>query len=168
VNKRCGPQPHAASLADNLKPARSPFAVALRRRFWSRLMSCLPWCGSSSNPDTSRSGLIGCLCGAQWCGEPTLNPAGQDCPAKHSAFKRTYEARLHPYHREILPQILNEKPPPNIFSWQRQATPLVFIRRPSPAKDRANARRFLRDPRTCHAPLRIRTILTDNGKAFTE
>ena len=35
------------------------------------------------------------------------------------------------------------------------------------AKTAANARRFLRDlERAC--PMRIRTILTDNGKAFTD
>jgi transposase-like protein len=47
-----------------------------------------------------------------------------------------------------------------------RATRWVFIR-VFKAKTAANARRFLRDlERAC--PLRIRTILTDNGKEFTD
>ena len=47
-----------------------------------------------------------------------------------------------------------------------RATRWVFIRI-FPAKTAANARRFLRDlERAC--PIRIRTILTDNGKEFTD
>ena len=47
-----------------------------------------------------------------------------------------------------------------------RATRWVFIR-VYPAKTAANARRFLRDlERAC--PLRIRTILTENGKEFTD
>ena len=47
-----------------------------------------------------------------------------------------------------------------------RATRWVFIRIYN-SKTAANARRFLRDlERTC--PMRIRTILTDNGKEFTD
>ena len=47
-----------------------------------------------------------------------------------------------------------------------RATRWVFIRI-FPAKTAANARRFLRDlERAC--PIRIRTILADNGKEFTD
>ena len=47
-----------------------------------------------------------------------------------------------------------------------RATRWVFIRIYS-SRTAANARRFLRDPqRAC--PIRIRTILTDNGKEFTD
>ena len=47
-----------------------------------------------------------------------------------------------------------------------RATRWVFIRVYS-NKTAANARRFLRDlERAC--PIRIRTILTDNGKEFTD
>jgi transposase-like protein len=47
-----------------------------------------------------------------------------------------------------------------------RATRWVFIH-VFPTKTAANARRFLRDlERAC--PIRIRTILTDNGKEFTD
>jgi len=47
-----------------------------------------------------------------------------------------------------------------------RATRWVFIR-VFPTRTAANARRFLRDlERAC--PIRIRTILTDNGKEFTD
>ena len=49
---------------------------------------------------------------------------------------------------------------------ERGATRWVFIR-VFKSKTAANARRFLRDlERAC--PMRIRTVLTDNGKEFTD
>ena len=67
---------------------------------------------------------------------------------------------------KYLPQMADESSRRYLFVAIDRATRWVFIR-VFKAKTAANARRFLRDlERAC--PLRIRTILTDNGKEFTD
>jgi len=67
---------------------------------------------------------------------------------------------------KFLPQMADETTRRYLFVAIDRATRWVFIRIFT-AKTAANARRFLRDlERSC--PIRIRTILTDNGKEFTD
>ena len=67
---------------------------------------------------------------------------------------------------KYLPQMADESRRRYLFVAIDRATRWVFIRIFN-AKTAANARRFLRDlQRAC--PMRIRTILTDNGKEFTD
>ena len=67
---------------------------------------------------------------------------------------------------KYLPQMADESRRRYLFVAIGRATRWVFIR-VFTAKTAANARRFLRDlERAC--PMRIRTVLTDNGKGFTD
>lgn len=84
---------------------------------------------------------------------------------KHSAFKAYEPGYIH-IDVKYLPQMADESRRRYLFVAIDLATRWVFIRIFN-AKTAANARRFLRDlSRAC--PLRIRTILTDNGKEFTD
>jgi transposase InsO family protein len=84
---------------------------------------------------------------------------------KHSGFKAYEPGYLH-IDVKYLPQMSDETSRRYLFVAIDRATRWVFIRI-FKAKTAANARRFLRDlERAC--PIRIRTILTDNGKEFTD
>ena len=67
---------------------------------------------------------------------------------------------------KYLPQMADETSRQYLFVAIDRATRWVFVRI-FKSKTAANARRFLRDlERAC--PIRIRTVLTDNGKEFTD
>ena len=84
---------------------------------------------------------------------------------KHSGFKAYEPGYLH-IDVKYLPQMADETSRRYLFVAIDRATRWVFIRI-FKAKTAANARRFLRDlERAC--PIHIRTILTDNGKEFTD
>jgi len=84
---------------------------------------------------------------------------------KHSGFKAYQPGYLH-MDMKYLPQMADQGRCLYFFVAIDRATRRVFIRVFN-AKTAANAWRFLRDlERAC--PIRIRTILTDNGKAFTD
>ena len=84
---------------------------------------------------------------------------------KHKAFNVYTPGYLHVVVK-YLPQIADESSRRYLFVAIDRATRWVFIR-VYKSKTAANARRFLRDlQRAC--PIRIRTILTDNGKEFTD
>ena len=84
---------------------------------------------------------------------------------KHSGFK-AYEPGYVHIDVKYLPQMADEPSRRYLFVAIDRATRWVFIR-VFKAKTAANARRFLRDlERAC--PMRIRTILTDNGKESTD
>ena len=103
------------------------------------------------NPDVSRSGLDRCL---RRHGVGNLRDLkAKDARPKHSAFT-AYEPEYIHIDVKYLPQLADE------------TSRRVFVRI-CHNKTAAHARRFLRDlERAC--PLRIRTILTDNGKEFTD
>ncbi len=84
---------------------------------------------------------------------------------KHKAFKAYEPGYLH-VDVKYLPQMADESSRRYLFVAIDRATRWVFIRIYS-SKTAANARRFLRDlERAC--PMQIRTVLTDNGKEFTD
>jgi len=84
---------------------------------------------------------------------------------KRSGFKAYEPGYIH-IDVKYLPQMADEASRRYLFVAIDRATRWVFVRVYN-SKTAANARRFLRDlERTC--PLRIRTILTDNGKEFTD
>ena len=115
------------------------------------------------NPNASRSGLDRCL---RRHGVGNLRDLKSRTPQpKRSAFK-TYEPGYIHIDVKYLPQMADESSRRYLFEAIDRATRWVFIRI-FKAKTAANARRFLRDlERAC--PMRIRTILTDNGKEFTD
>ena len=89
----------------------------------------------------------------------------KDETPKHSGFK-VYEPGYIHIDVKYLPKMANERSRGYLFAAIDRATRWVFIAI-YPNKTAANARRFLRDlERAC--PIRIRTILTDNGKEFTD
>ena len=115
------------------------------------------------NPDVSRSGLDRCL---RCHGVGNLRDLKvKTARPKHSGFKAYEPGYIH-IDLKYLPQMANETSRRYLFVAIDRATRWVFIRIYN-NKTAANARRFLRDlERAC--PIRIRTILTDNGKEFTD
>ena len=114
-------------------------------------------------PNASRSGLDRCL---RRHGVGNLRALKAAVPRpKHSAFKAYEPGYIH-IDVKYLPQMADESRRRYLFVAIDRATRWVFIR-VYDSETAANARRFLRDlERAC--PMRIRTILTDNAKEFTD
>jgi transposase InsO family protein len=150
-------------LQTTLTPAQEAVAVALRQTLLVSLDDLLAVVREFLNPNASRSGLDRCL---RRHGAGNLRDLKAKAPKpKHSAFKAYEPGYIH-IDVKYLPQMADERSRRYLFVAIDRATRWVFIR-VFKAKTAANARRFLRDlERAC--PLRIRTILTDNGKEFTD
>jgi len=150
-------------LQTTLTPAQEAVAVALRRTLLVSLDDLLAVVREFLNPNVSRSGLDRCL---RRHGVGNLRDLKtQDQKPKHSAFKAYEPGYIH-IDVKYLPQMADESSRRYLFVAIDRATRWVFIC-VFRAKTAANARRFLRDlERAC--PLHIRTVLTDNGKEFTD
>jgi len=150
-------------LQTTLTPAQEAVAVALRKTLLVSLDDLLAVVRAFLNPDVSRSGLDRCL---RRHGVGNLRDLQvKTARPKHSGFKAYEPGYLH-IDVKYLPQMADETARRYLFVAIDRATRWVFIRI-FKAKTAANARRFLRDlERAC--PIRIRTILTDNGKEFTD
>jgi transposase InsO family protein len=150
-------------LQTTLTPAQEAVAVALRRTLLVSLDDLLSVVREFLNPHASRSGLDRCL---RRHGVGNLRDMKAKAPKpKHGAFKAYEPGYIH-IDVKYLPQMADESSRRYLFVAIDRATRWVFIRIFN-AKTAANARRFLRDlERAC--PMRIRTILTDNGKEFTD
>jgi transposase/transposase InsO family protein len=153
--------PH--KLQTTLTPAQEAVAVALRKALLVSLDDLLAVVREFLNPHVSRSGLDRCL---RRHGVGNLRDVqAKAARPKHSGFKAYEPGYLH-IDVKYLPQMADETSRRYLFVAIDRATRWVFIR-VFRAKTAANARRFLRDlERAC--PIRIRTILTDNGKEFTD
>lgn len=150
-------------LQTTLTPAQEAVAVSLRQTLLLPLDDLLAVVREFLNPNVSRSGLDRCL---RRHGVSNLRELKGKAPKpKHSTFKAYEPGYIH-IDVKYLPQMQDETKRRYLFVAIDRATRWVFIRIFS-AKSAANARRFLRDlERAC--PLKIRTILTDNGKEFTD
>ena len=150
-------------LQTTLTPAQEMVAVALRKTLLVSLDDLLAVVREFLNPNASRSGLDRCL---RRHGVGNLRDLqARAARPKHSGFKAYEPGYLH-VDVKYLPQMADETSRRYLFVAIDRATRWVFIRI-FPAKTAANARRFLRDlERAC--PIRIRTVLTDNGKEFTD
>ena len=150
-------------LQTTLTPAQEAVAVALRKTLLVSLDDLLAVVREFLNPHASRSGLDRCL---RRHGVGNLRDLqAKEARPKHSAFKAYEPGYIH-IDVKYLPQMADETSRRYLFVAIDRATRWVFIRIFT-AKTAANARRFLRDlERSC--PIRIRTILTDNGKEFTD
>lgn len=150
-------------LQTTLTPAQEAVAVALRKTLLVSLDDLLAVVREFLNPKASRSGLDRCL---RRHGVGNLRDLKARAPQpKRSAFKAYEPGYIH-IDVKYLPQMADETSRRYLFVAIDRATRWVFIR-VFKAKTAANARRFLRDlERAC--PMRIRTILTDNGKEFTD
>jgi transposase InsO family protein/transposase-like protein len=155
--------PTAHRLQTTLTPAQEAVAVALRKTLLVSLDDLLAVVREFLNPDASRSGLDRCL---RRHGVGNLRDLkARDPRPKHSGFKAYEPGYLH-IDVKYLPQMADETSRRYLFVAIDRATRWVFVRITN-NKTAANARRFLRDlERAC--PMRIRTILTDNGKEFTD
>jgi transposase InsO family protein len=150
-------------LQTTLSPAQEAVAVALRTTLLVSLDDLLAVVREFLNPNASRSGLDRCL-RRHGVGSLRDLKAKRQNP-KHSAFKAYEPGYIH-IDVKYLPQMADESARRYLFVAIDRATRWVFIR-VFKARTAANARRFLRDlERAC--PLRIRTVLTDNGKEFTD
>jgi len=153
----------AHRLQTTLTPAQEAVAVSLRRTLLVSLDDLLAVVREFLNPDVSRSGLDRCL---RRHGVGNLRDLkAKDARPKHSGFKAYEPGYIH-IDVKYLPQMEDQTSRRYLFVAIDRATRWVFIRIYN-NKTAANARRFLRDlERAC--PIRIRTILTDNGKEFTD
>jgi transposase InsO family protein len=153
----------AHRLQTTLTPAQEAVAVALRKTLLVSLDDLLAVVREFLNPDVSRSGLDRCL---RRHGVGNLRDLKvKDVRPKHSGFKAYEPGYIH-IDVKYLPQMADETSRRYLFVAIDRATRWVFVRVYN-NKTAANARRFLRDlERAC--PMRIRTILTDNGKEFTD
>ena len=153
----------AHRLQTTLTPAQEAVVVALRKTTLLPLGDLLAVTREFLNPAVSQSGLDRCL-RRHGVGNLREMKAKASKP-KHAAFK-TYEPGYLHVDVKYLPQMVDEDSRRFLFVAIDRATRWVFVRIYK-AKTAANARRFLRDlERSC--PIRIRTILTDNGKEFTD
>ena len=150
-------------LQTTLTPAHEVVAGALRKTLLVSLDDLLAVDREFLNPNASRSGLDRCL---RRHGVGNLRDFKAKTPQpKRSAFKAYEPGYIH-IDVKYLPQMADESSRRYLFVAIDRATRWVFIR-VFKAKTAANARRFLRDlKRAC--PMRIRTILTDHGKEFTD
>ena len=153
----------AHRLQTTLTPAQEAVAVSLRKTLLVSLDDLLAVVREFLNPDASRSGLDRCL---RRHGVGNLRDLKvKDARPKHSGFKAYEPGYIH-IDVKYLPQMEDQTSRRYLFVAIDRATRWVFIRIYN-NKTAANARRFLRDlERAC--PIRIRTILTDNGKEFTD
>lgn len=150
-------------LQTTLTPAQEAVAVALRRTLQVSLDDLLAIMHEFINPHVSRSGLDRCL--RRHSVGNLRDLQAKETRPKHSGFKAYEPGYIH-IDVKYLPKMADESRRRYLFVAIDRATRWVFIRVFS-AKTAANARRFLRDlERAC--PIRIRTILTDNGKEFTD
>lgn len=150
-------------LQTTLTPAQEAVAVALRKMLLVSLDDLLAVVREFLNPNASRSGLDRCL---RRHGVGNLHDLkAREAKPKHKAFKAYEPGYLH-IDVKYLPQMADETSRRYLFVAIDRASRWVFIAIYR-NKSAANARRFLRDlERAC--PIRIRTILTDNGKEFTD
>lgn len=155
------PTPHR--LQTTLTPAQEAVVVVLRKTLLVFIDDLPAVVREFLNPEVSRSGLDRCL---RRHGAGNLRDLqGCDPRPKHKAFKAYEPGYLH-VDVTYLSQMADETSRRYLFVAIDRATRWVFIRIYN-SKTAANARRFLRDlERACQ--MRIRTVLTDNDKEFTD
>jgi transposase InsO family protein len=149
-------------LQTTLTPAQEAVAVELRRTLGLPLDDMLAVVREFIHPQATRSGLHRCL---KRHGVSVLPAPGKPVAGSGKGFKAYEPGYLH-MDVKHLPQMPDEAHCRYLFVAIDRATRWVFIRLYT-ATTAANARRFLNAlAKAC--PLQIRTVLTDNGNAFTD
>lgn len=153
----------AHRLQTTLTPAQEAVAVELRKTLLLPLDDLLSVVREFLNAEVSRSGLDRCLRRHGVSDLRTLRPAAPK-PA-HQAFKAYEPGYLH-VDVKYLPQMADETRRRYLFVAIDRATRWVFVAiKPSRTAQAATA--FLKAlHKAC--PIRIRRLLTDNGKEFTD
>ena len=157
-------RPHTPHrLPTTLTAAQEIIAVQLRKTLLLSLDDLLAVMREFVNPDVSRSGLDRCLRRHGVSNLRALQPQARK--ATHAPFA-AYEPGYVHIDVKYLPQMADEDRRRYLFVAIDRATRWVFIQLKSTKSARA-ARAFLAAlAKAC--PVRIRTILTDNGKEFTD
>ena len=156
-------RPH--KLCTTLSPAQEVLAVELRRTLLLPLDDLLAVIHEFINPDVSRSGLDRCLRRHGVSDLKALQPQieGQAKPLK--TFKDYEPGFLH-IDIKYLPQMPDEAHRRYLFVAIDRATRWVFMRTYRDQSDRSSTDFVRRLKRA--APMKIKTILTDNGSQFTD
>ena len=156
-------RPH--TLSTTLTAAQEMLVVELRRTLLLPLDDLLVVTREFINPDVSRSGLDRCLRRHGVSDLKSLQPQieGQTKPLK--TFKDYEPGFLH-IDIKYLPQMPDETHRRYLFVAIDRATRWVFMRSYRDQSDRSSTD-FLRRLKQA-APMKIKTILTDNGSQFTD
>lgn len=157
-------RPHTAHrLQTQLTPAQEAIVVYLRKHLLLPLDDLLGVTREFLCPSVSRSGLDRCLRRHGVGNLRTLMP-GAEKPA-HKPFKAYEPGYLH-MDIKYLPQMADETTRRYLFVAIDRATRWVFIAI-KPNKTAASAKAFLKALAKA-SPIKITTLLTDNGKEFTD
>ena len=156
-------RPH--KLSTTLSPAQELLAVELRRTLLLPLDDLLAVVREFINPQASRSGLDRCLRRHGVSDLKSIQPQleGQAKPVK--TFKDYEPGFLH-IDIKYLPQMPDETQRRYLFVAIDRATRWVFVHIYRDQADTSSTD-FLRRLKSA-APMRIKTVLTDNGSQFTD
>lgn len=157
-------RPH--KLSTTLTPAQEVIVVELRRLLLLPLDDLLVVTREFINPAVSRSGLDRCL---QRHGVGSLRELQAERAGEQTAGPKTfkdYEPGFVHVDIKYLPQMPDESARRYLFVAIDRATRWVFLRIYA-HQDEAAATDFLRRL-TQAAPMKIRTVLSDNGSQFTD
>jgi transposase InsO family protein len=156
-------RPH--KLSTTLNPAQELLAVELRRTLLLPLDDLLVVIREFINPDVSRSGLDRCLRRHGVSDLKSLLPLPEG-PAKPLKTFKDYEPGFLHIDIKYLPQMPDETQRRYLFVAIDRATRWVFVRTYRDQTERSSTD-FLRRLKRA-APMKIKTILTDNGSQFTD
>ena len=156
-------RPHM--LSTTLSAAQELLAVELRRTLVLPLDDLLVVIREFINPDVSRSGLDRCLRRHGVSDLKSLQPAIEG-PAKPLKTFKDYEPGFLHIDIKYLPQMPDETRRRYLFVAIDRATRWVFMRTYCDQSERSSTD-FLRRLKRA-APMKIKTILTDNGSQFTD
>ena len=156
-------RPH--KLCTTLNPAQELLAVELRRTLLLPLDDLLAVIREFINADVSRSGLDRCL---RRHGVSDLRALVAPIEGKSTPVKtfKDYEPGFLHIDIKYLPQMPDEAHRRYLFVAIDRATRWVFMRSYRDQSDKSSTD-FLRRLKRA-APMRIKTILTDNGSQFTD
>ena len=156
-------RPH--KLSTTLHPAQELLAVELRRTLLLPLDDLLVVIREFINPDVSRSGLDRCLRRHGVSDLKSLQPLLEGTAKPVKTFKDYEPGFLH-IDIKYLPQMPDETQRRYLFVAIDRATRWVFMRTYRDQSERGSTD-FLRRLKRA-APMKIKTILTDNGSQFTD
>jgi len=156
-------RPH--KLGTTLTAAQEMLVVELRRTLLLPLDDLLVVTREFINPDVSRSGLDRCLRRHEVSDLKSLQPEIEGATKPWKTFKDYEPGFLH-IDIKYLPQMPDETHRRYLFVAIDRATRWVFMRSYRDQSERSSTD-FLRRLKQA-APMKIKTILTDNGSQFTD
>ncbi len=159
-------RPHTPHrLATTLKPMQEFVVVEVRKLLWLPLDDLLVVAGEFVCPDLSRSALDRCLRRHGVARLADLLPEAEGKPPLPKTFK-DYEPGFVQVDVKYLPRMPDEAEHRYLFAAIDRASRWVYYEiQPDKTADTAAA--FL-ERLQAKAPFRLRTLLTDNGKEFTD